>query len=433
MSIGHRRSALLGVLTALSFAMAATTAGAAGFAIFEQGARGMGFAGAFTAQTTDPSAIFHNAAGIAFLKGKHLYLGGTLIHPSADFIGAAPFPGEGLIERGDAGYIFPPAVDYTQQLSDRLTVGIGIHVPYGLRTSWENRDTTYTGRFVSKRAELNNYSINPTVAYKLADRLAVGGGLDIRLSNVGLERNVGIINPFTQRVVDAASVDLESDTNKGIGFNLGIVAKPTEDLSLGAAYRHKVKIDFTGQATFTLLPTGSTQLDGVIAQSLPSGAVPVTTSIEFPSLFTLGAAYAWNEWIFAVDIDFQQWSSFDSLPLTFEGLPDLSSVIEEDYENSRIYRVGAERRINDRWSVRGGYFYDETPSPPESVSPLLPDAARHGLAAGFSYESGRWRVDVANWYLIFKDRSTEGLNRDNYNGTYSSGAELFAVSFGYSF
>src|SRR4029079_946145 len=148
MSNGHRRSAALGVLTALGLALSATAAGAAGFAIFEQGARGMGFAGAFTAQTTDPSAIFHNAAGIAFLKGKNLYLGATLIHPSSDFVGDAPFPGQGLIEQGDAGYIFPPALDYTQQLSERLTVGIGFHVPYGLRTSWENRDTTYTGRFV---------------------------------------------------------------------------------------------------------------------------------------------------------------------------------------------------------------------------------------------------------------------------------------------
>ena len=72
---------------------------AAGFAIFEQGARGMGFAGAFTAQANDPSAIFHNAAGIGFLKGKQLYLGGTLIHPSTNFTGSAPFPGEGVGRR----------------------------------------------------------------------------------------------------------------------------------------------------------------------------------------------------------------------------------------------------------------------------------------------------------------------------------------------
>ena len=61
--------------------LSAPRAQAAGFAIFEQGARAMGFAGAYTAQSKDGSAIFHNAAGIAFLKEKQFYLGGTALHP----------------------------------------------------------------------------------------------------------------------------------------------------------------------------------------------------------------------------------------------------------------------------------------------------------------------------------------------------------------
>ena len=98
---------------ALAAALAACILGpvpahAAGFAIFEQGARGMGFAGAFTAQANDPSAIFHNAAGIAFLKGKQFYLGGTLIHPSSTFTGADPFPGASVTEKGDTGLVVPP-------------------------------------------------------------------------------------------------------------------------------------------------------------------------------------------------------------------------------------------------------------------------------------------------------------------------------------
>jgi len=36
-------------------------------------------------------AIFHNAAGIAFLRGKRLYFGGTFVMPSSDFTGADPF------------------------------------------------------------------------------------------------------------------------------------------------------------------------------------------------------------------------------------------------------------------------------------------------------------------------------------------------------
>src|SRR5229473_4646215 len=96
-----RRCRALPAALALAASMGPAPARAAGFAIFEQGARGMGFAGAFTAQANDPSAIFHNAAGIAFLKGNQLYFGGTLIHPSSTFTGADPFPGSTVTEKAD--------------------------------------------------------------------------------------------------------------------------------------------------------------------------------------------------------------------------------------------------------------------------------------------------------------------------------------------
>ena len=94
----RRRSGALAAALAFVVWTGPAPARAAGFAIFEQGARGMGFAGAFTAQANDPSAIFHNAAGIAFLKGHQLYFGGTLIHPTSTFTGADPFPGSAVTE-----------------------------------------------------------------------------------------------------------------------------------------------------------------------------------------------------------------------------------------------------------------------------------------------------------------------------------------------
>jgi long-chain fatty acid transport protein len=433
MNTRFRRGATHTASIGLVLMLTPASAGAAGFAIFEQGARGMGFAGAYTAQTKDASALFHNAAGIAFLKGNQLLVGGTLIAPSTDFTGASPFPGASVTEKGDAGIVVPPTLDFTHQLSSRLAVGLGVHVPYGLRTRWANRDTTYTGRFLSKSAQIQGFSINPTIAYKLADRLAVGAGFDFRLASVHLQKNAGIINPFTQKVEDVAAIDLTSDTNTGMGFNVGLLAKPTENFAVGVAYRHKVKIDFTGSADFTLIPTGNTQIDGVVKLSLPSGAEPVTSQIEFPSLVSVGASYERGNWTFAGQIDFHQWSSFDQLPVTFERWPSLSQVIPEDYKNTMIFRVGMERVMGEHWALRGGYFYDQTPSPAASVSPLLPDADRHGIAAGFTYQRGRFHVDVANWYLIFKKRSTEGQNRDNYNGTYESAAELFAVTLGFRF
>lgn len=426
-----RSAALAASLLAASLAAPARS-DAAGFALFEQGARGMGFAGAFTAQASDPSAIFHNAAGIGFLRGKRLYVGGTLVAPSSSFEGANPFPGAGVLEDGDAGILVPPSLYYTHALAPDIVAGIGVHVPFGLRSRWANPDS-FSGRFISQSAELTGFAINPTVAFKLEDRFSVGVGLDVRLSSVKLERSVPTVNPFTQRVVDAADLTLESGTSTGFGFNLGVLAKPSENTSVGVSYRHKVTVDYDGSATFSAVGTGNAQLDAAVAAALPVGTQPVTTSITFPSLFSAGIAQRWNQWMFEVDVNWYQWSTFDTLALTFTERPDLSEVIVEDYSNSFQYRFGLEREINEAWTVRGGYFWDETPAPPASVSPLLPDANRNGFALGGSWTSGQLRIDAGAWYVLGSDRSTDGVNRDRYDGTYKSHAITFGVSLGYEF
>jgi long-chain fatty acid transport protein len=406
---------------------------ASGFSIYEQGGRGMGFSGAYTALSDDPSAIFHNAAGIAFLRGKQIYLGGTVVAPRSNFTGDDPFPGARNRERQNAGLIPVPTFYYTQKLRDRLVVGFGVDSPYGLRTEWDHPNT-YSGRFISLAADLKSFSLNPTIAYKLADRLSIGGGLDFRLSKVTLVRRVPSVNPFTQKVIDVAEVQLESNWNHGLGFNVGLLAKPTENLSLGLAYRHKVTVDYVGSAAFTQIPTGNAQLDAAAAAALPAGRPALTTSITFPAILNGGAAYHWEKWTLSADVVWFQWSTFDQLRLSFEpGSGVASQTIPEDYSSIWQFRVGLERRLNDTWAIRGGYHFDNTPVPAASVTPLLPDQDRHGFALGGSWTGGRLRLDAGAWYLHLSPRSTEGLNRDHYNGTYDNSAFTFGLSLGYSF
>lgn len=410
----------------------APRADAAGFAIFEQGARAMGFAGAYTAQSSDGSAIFHNPAGIAFLKQKQLYIGGTLIRPSATFTGADPFPGATVTENGDVGILIPPNAYFTVPFSETIAFGVGLHTPFGLRTEWEDPDA-FTGRYISTRADLAGFAVNPTVAFKLEDRLSVGVGLDVRFSRIQLDRRVPVVNPFTQKVVDGASVHLESGYNRGFGFNVGVLAKATDTLSVGASYRHKVKVDFSGTAAFESIPTGSADLDVRVRASLPSGSPALQTSIEFPAFASFGFAKQFGEWTFEADVNWYQWSSFDELRLVFATEPRLNEIIPEEYSNSFQYRFGIERVLNDTWTLRGGYFFDESPSPPESMSPLLPDANRNGFCLGGSWTSGTLRLDAAGWYVRASERSTDGGSRDRYDGTYKSSALTLGVSLGYSF
>ena len=56
-----------------------------GFANYVHGAKSAAMGGAFTALADDPTAIFHNPAGILQLEGTHLTVGLTTFSPNSTF------------------------------------------------------------------------------------------------------------------------------------------------------------------------------------------------------------------------------------------------------------------------------------------------------------------------------------------------------------
>lgn len=425
------------LLTAFSCALAALVlvpdaSRAGGFAVAEQGARSMGFAGAFTAQANDPSAIAHNAAGIAFLRGRRLDLGGAWVGPRTTFTGSDPFPGAGVSERTETLALFPPAVFYTHQFSERLVLGVGLTRPFQVRTRWENPET-FSGRFLAQRTEIDAYSINPTAAWRIADRLAVGIGVDVRRSAMALRRRYPGLHPDTEAVVDAASVRVDARRDTAIGFNVGFLARPTESLSVGGQYRHGVTHNYQGDAEFSLIPTGSPALDAAVAELIPAGTLPFSSSIRFPASVNAGAAYTWGDWTFAGDVGFWMWSRFQQIAVDYEGRDDLREVVVQDYADSLQVRVGAERRLGATWAVRGGYFFDDSPAPAVSLSPLLFDGDRHGLMLGGSWRQGAVRVDGAAGFVSSPPRSTGGAAVEGFDGSYRTRGLAAGLSLGYAF
>ncbi|MBI2836782.1 MAG: outer membrane protein transport protein [Acidobacteria bacterium] len=406
-------------------------AGAAGFGIFEAGAKATGMSGAFTATADDPSAMFYNPAGLAFQSGSRLMTGGTLIAPSSDFKGANPFPGSSVSESQEKNLFFPPGMYYARSLTDKLTFGIGAFTDFGLATEWSD-PKTYSGRYLSTKAELKSISFQPTVAYKLSDQFGVGVGIEMRRSMVKLARHQPFLNPFNNQVLDVATIDMESDWKMGVGFSVGVLAKPKENWSVGFSYRHSIKIDYEGTGTFTLNPTGSPALDALLKTKLPLGEHPISTSIEYPNMASFGlATTAIDKWTIELDVNWTGWSTFDVLELKFEDL-NLVQEIPEEYEDVFNYRIGVERRMSEKMALRGGYIFDPSPQPVQGVGPLLPDSDRHGINIGIGYTMGKWTLDVANLFLFFEERSTvvdgDPKNRDGYDGTYSTFADLLSFS-----
>ncbi|MEW6367407.1 MAG: outer membrane protein transport protein [Acidobacteriota bacterium] len=430
------RSSKLLWVAVFSLALPAISFGA-GFGIFEAGAKAVGMSGAFTATADDPSTMFYNPAGLAFQKGSKMMMGATLIMPFNSFEGGNPYPGEGVTEDGKKNLFYPPGIYYARQFGEKLTFGIGAFTAFGLGTEWENPDQ-YTGRFISTKADIQSLSIQPTVAYRLSDKLGVGVGLEVRNSKVALHKHQPFLNPYTLKVLDVAKVDLESDMAISLGFALGVLAKPFENWSVGFSYRHSMKADYEGTAKFTFIPTGNAALDALLKTKLPLGDHAVKTSINFPKEASFGiATTAIEKWTVEVDVNWTSWSEFDTLVIEFTDL-NSKQTIPQDYKDAVNCRLGLQRQMSEKLALRGGYIYDQTPQPRNGAGPLLPDSDRHGFNVGFGYTLGKWTLDVANLFLFFEDRSTydvdgKHINKDGYDGTYKTFANLLAFSLSYQF
>lgn len=418
-------------------ALAALPVSAAGFSIFEQGSKAMGMAGAFTAQADDPSLLFHNVGGLAFVENRQFSIGATYIRGlEAEFEGAGPFPGEGYsAEQEDLSEI-PPHIYYVQPLNGTWKFGFGVMAPFGLTTSWENPDE-FAGRFLSTKAALQAIDLQPTLGWQVTPSFGIGFGPVVRLSTVELNRNVGSINPFTQRFGDVGRLKLEGDFSEGFGFAAGALHRVSDRLSWGLSYRSGVKVEYEGDARLTQVPTGNAQFDAVIRTRLPFDRdLPVETEIEFPEEASFGVAFGLTEsFLVETDINWTGWSSFETVPITFTGdatnsLPD--SELPQNWDDAFNYRLGLRWSMDNGHQLRFGYVLDETPQPEEGVSPLLPDADRNGFTVGY----GTGRFDLAVMYLDFDERtrarSFEGEEQSTFFGTYNTRAILLGatVNFG---
>lgn len=432
----------IGLLVSAVMLAVSGAAFGAGFGLFEQGAKATAMGGAFAATADDPSAIFYNVAGIAQQRHTTFLAGGTAINFSNEFTGD---PNDAFTSGATGRYVrhtfVPPNAYVIVPVGSNLTFGVGVFTPFGLRTNWQD---PWIGRFVSRDANIKTVSVQPSLAWQSTDgRVAVGAGAEYRRARVVLAQNVTFppgtvnVNPFLGRFPDLAAAYLSSDWDNAWGWNAGILLKPTPTWRIGASYRAPMDIDFKGDVTVTQISTGNAQLDALVKPSLPPSQ-PISTTINFPSIANIGfATTAIPTWDLEFDVVHTGWSRFKQLQINFLTTPAASITKDQNWKNSNSYRFGANHTVNPNWDVRLGLLYDKTPQPIENVSPLLPDADREGASFGIGWHNGPWIVDLTEFALHFKTRSTAGGLSDpkeiNFNGTYRTDANLVSVNLGYRF
>lgn len=401
---------------------------AAGYQLNEHGARAVGMGGAFVAQASDPSAIYYNPAGLAFQNGINVMGGATFVLPTTTF---RPSIIPGFEVDQEFQVYFPPNLYGTYALDDQWVVGLGVFTPYGLGSDW---DKDWMGSAIAVKTSIQTFYINPSVAYKINDQLSIGAGFSYIYGTVELSKRI----PVGTTIKGTLKLD---GTGSGYGFNLGVIYKPMEHLSVGASYRSLTKLEFSGDAKFTDMSS--------LASLFPGGTGKAT--LPMPANILIGVAYEILPSV-TVEADFQwvEWSSYKELEINlptgpnapagapFYGQPlQKTQVQKKNWDNGYIGRLGAEYKYNKELALRAGVIYDVTPQPASKMEPMLPDADRIDITLGAGYKiTEQLSVDLVYMIVIFSDRTSYFVptgSTSMFKGDYSSYAHLFGFDVSYRF
>lgn len=398
---------------------------ASGFGLYDANAKATGMGSAFVAKADDASAIYYNPAGIAFLEG-HNFLGSiTPVQPHVD----VTFMGD--TTSSEQRWVYVPSMYYATSVSDRISVGIGVFAPFGLGVQYP---AEYPGNLASYRSMGLAAFIRPTVAFKVSDNFAIGGGVDFVYSRMKEWRRIpyqflGL--PFENHVIDAR---YEYD-GTGTGFAFGALYKASEQFQIGLKYRHKVEIDYEGDVDFTFYETGVPMVDGMIGQLFVDQGS--RSGVTIPNEFTAGIMYKTSERLsFTADFVWTKWSEIEVINLLHDETPAIDSPWPMEWEDTWQIKFGTEYWVSHSWAVRGGYIRDNSPIPAENLTPFAPDSDRNEFTVGLGYDTkeaccwGRFFADAAFRYILLEDVTSEFTF---FPAEFSTDMTFFAISFGVSF
>jgi long-chain fatty acid transport protein len=411
----------LGFAGLLMFLAAAGAAFGSGYSVYEQGAKAMGNAGAFTARADDPSALFFNPAGILQLPGIQVSLGTTAV-----FLTGSEFHSSltGDTFHQDDNMAWPANLYYTQKLGDDWAWGFGITSPFGLKTQW---GPTFEGRYISRESNIAVVNLNPNVARRIGRSWTVAAGIDYAKADVReLSHNINLGFP----VVPDGFVKLTGD-GTDLGWNIAARWASEKGWRWGGSYRSEMKPDIEGHVTF--------EVPAIAAPAFPNG--PATSSLPLPASFATGVAYlAPGKWEGEFDVVWTRWSAFDRLRIDVQNEPvaplDVDQI--EDWKDTYSFRAGALYRLNQAHQIRLGFYFDQNPVPGEHVRPRLPDADRSSAQVGYGFagKSG-FTFDFAYQALFFADRTATGDPASATDpvqpGVYKNFTSLVGVNFGWRF
>ncbi|HEX7035625.1 MAG TPA: porin [Pseudomonadales bacterium] len=423
-----------------------------GMAITEHSAKGLGtaFASGGTA-AEDASTQWFNPASM-MLIGHAASVSASLVSPRFEYedrgsvqrVGAGTIPLLPLADPEDQGGEdrFVPALFYVRPIGEDLRVGVGLNSPFGLATEYGD---DWRGRYHALDSEVVDINLNLNVAYAVTSSWAVGGGVSVNYLEAELTNAIDFAavcasvagGPCPNGAVPGQGefdglIESQGD-DVAFGFNLGVLWR-NDTTRIGLAYRSELDHDLEGDVDFRT-PTalgGFAALGPQLGVALEAAFADedISAGLTLPDSLSLGAYHDFGAVALAADLTWYDWGDIPEVRIErASGADDLVEPLR--WDDTLRAAVGMIAELDDRWTVRVGAAYDESPTPSAAErSARVPDDDRTWLSLGASYRiGGRWSVDVGYAHLLVGDT---GIARPNATGgtligEFDSSANLLSV------
>lgn len=445
-----------------------TYALAEGYQINSQSAKQAGMGHVGVSMKLGAESMHFNPAGLGFMD--------KTIDLSAGAFGMftrAEYSKDGYTHKSDNDPGTPLYFYGGFRIYDFLSAGISVTNPYGSSMNWGKH---WKGAGLVQDIALKSFSIQPTLAWKVTDQFSIGAGMMIMFGDFSLSRalisageleglrpiaaqipSLGtILDKYTD--IPAASATLSGDAGVKLGFNIGVMYDITDKFTVGLSYRSKVKMK-VDEGNAEMQYPNKAELDGLFSTvnpilvsmgQKPVGVPPLDqgtfkAALPLPSNFNIGVTYKpTDRWQVSGEVQFVGWDAYKTLDVEFWprdvlGQYDISAM--KEYKNSRIYRVGAQYALTNRFDVRLGCYVDESPVKDDYLNPETPSMNKLGVTAGFSFRPvDRLSIDLALAYVTgfgrdgsYSDKSLVTQQARKFEGHYDVRAFTPALGVAYSF
>jgi long-chain fatty acid transport protein len=466
------------VAIVLAIFLVTASAFGGGLALSGVGARAIGMGGAFRAVADDWSAAYWNPAGLAQMDKSDLSATLSILSPRPSYAPQLTYSGYDVGYKNgatrypkDKDFLSPNFAGFVKINSlKNITAGVAFYVPYALGSEWDlfepiYRDAVVPYPKIDHKADLQIMDIHPTISKAfMENKLLAGFGVSFLRGSITYRKTIlsptGLPRPHDNVAVDATI----EGTGWGYGANFGILYKQSDKIQFGISGKTPSKLSLEGtlknslyrffnpQLKETLMAQAQTHTDSMRLNYLFPDVAEISSwkndvdgSIKLPGDIGLGMSYKINEKLkVSCDLTYTFWARLDSIVIHVQGQqspidPSLAKqvVVRTLWDNTIRLSLGGEYQLNEPLTLRAGFYYDPSPIPDNTFSPLIPDVGtKYSGNLGATYKlRGGWDASYTVEYVQFAKRditthsstmTPSGIAYDNYTGAYK---EYFVANF----